>query len=88
MSRSDSSWPYYIQSRRISFFGRLWGWVSYSEYNAYPKSIKTFEHLESAIAHVHALINYDNRRDAKVINKQVWPDDDEGGGRVKYLGDY
>jgi len=77
MSRSDWSWPYFIQLRSRGWFLRWFWWTNYSEYNMHPKSIKTFRTLEDATSHVNTLIHYDKERDKKVIIKQVWPEEKE-----------
>jgi hypothetical protein len=76
MSRSDWSWPYFIQFRSRGGFLRWFGWANYSEYNIHPKSIKTFKTLTDAQHAVSELIIRDNERDKKVIIKQVWPEEE------------
>lgn len=84
--RSDWSWPYYIQYRRRSILGWLMGWTNYSEYNIHPLSIKTFKTLKEAISYVDDLINFDKKRDTKVIDKQVWPEPPTDQEREEFYG--
>lgn len=72
MYRSDDTWPYYIQFRRLRFF-RWWTDVT-TDY--FPPKTKTFYGLEDAKAHVEKLIEEDNTPYPEVIKTQVWPEKD------------